>query len=207
MLDAGAAELKRSASDRTASEPRTTRKSEFDMSGKNVGNAFLELVTKVKNVCLFRLIIQTNENPHLRLDSMNSLLKLVKSVGDVELHFPIVVIVKGVRTCLIDNQKEMRANAFRFLRHFSTTEKIIKTMFKEGNIEIFIVRTLTRDHRYDVEREQAIRLIRAAINVSGGSEHIPQSVVRILVSLSEQPDEKLKVVCLETLCELGISLF
>jgi rapamycin-insensitive companion of mTOR len=98
----------------------------------------------------------------------------------------------------------MRANAFRFLRHFSTTERIIKIMFKDGNVEIFIVRTLTRDHRYDVEREQAIRLIRACIDIPGASEHIPQSVVRILVSISEQPDEKLKVVCLETLCELGI---
>ena len=131
------------------------------------------------------------------------MLKLVKSIGDVELHFPIASIIKSVRTCLIDNQKEMRANAFRFLRHFSTTERIVNIMFKDGNVEIFLVRTLTRDHRYDVEREQAIRLIRGCIDIPGASDHIPQSVVRILVSLSEQPDEKLKVVCIETLCELG----
>jgi hypothetical protein len=69
-------------------------------------------------------------------------------------------------TCLIDNQKVVRANAFRFLGYFSTTERII--LFKDGNVEIFIVRTLT------LRREQAIRLIRACFDIPGASEHIPE---------------------------------
>lgn len=135
---------------------------------------------------------------------MNNLIKLIKSIGDVEPHFSITTIIKSVRTCLIDGQKEMRANAFRFLRHFVINDRVIKAIFKECNVDIFIVRTMTRDHRYDVEREQALRLIRSCIDVPQGCNYIPQSVVRVLIALSEQPDEKMRPICIETLCEYAV---
>ncbi|KAJ3219964.1 hypothetical protein HK099_004488 [Clydaea vesicula] len=173
-----------------------SKKTENESSNnKNITSTFTELIQKIKNPM---------EDPKTRLHIMTTLLKIIKSIGDVEIHIPIQTIIKSVRTCLVHDLKEMRANAFRFLRHIVTTERIIKIMFKECNIEILIVRTLTRNERYDIEREQAIRLIRACIDVSGGGKLIPQSVVRVLISIAEQPDEKWKPICIETLCELAV---
>lgn len=65
-------------------------------------------------------------------------------------------------------------------------------------------RALTRDQRYDIEREQAIRLIRSLIELPYAAEKMPHSIVRTLIAVAEQPDDKFKLICLETLCELGI---
>ncbi|KAI8620159.1 Rapamycin-insensitive companion of mTOR, N-term-domain-containing protein, partial [Chytriomyces sp. MP71] len=110
-----------------------------------------------------------------------------------------------LRACLTDAGKEIRANAFRILRHIVGTEGLasIKTCMELG-IDLFIVRALTRDNRFDLEREQAIKLVRAFLDVDGGATVLSPAVVRILVSLAENPDDKQRVVALETICEIGI---
>ena len=64
-------------------------------------------------------------------------------------------------------------------------------------------RALTRDQRYDVEREQALKLVRSIIDMPGGVDLIPQSLVRTIIAIAEQSDDKLRNVSLETLCEIG----
>ncbi|KAI8823473.1 Rapamycin-insensitive companion of mTOR, N-term-domain-containing protein [Fimicolochytrium jonesii] len=66
------------------------------------------------------------------------------------------------------------------------------------------MRTLTRDQRYEVEKEQALKLVRSFLDMNGGADILPQSLVRSLVSLAESADDKFRGVCLETLCELAI---
>jgi hypothetical protein len=60
--------------------------------------------------------------------------------------------------------------------------------------------------KFELEREQAIKLIRAFLDFSNGIS-IPQSIVSILVSMTEQPDDKLRVIIFETLAEIGSLLF
>ena len=61
---------------------------------------------------------------------------------------------------------------------------------------------MTRDPKYELEREQALKMIRAFVDYSNGIA-LPHSLVSLLVSLAELPDDKLRTVILETLAELG----
>jgi len=83
-----------------------------------------------------------------------------------------------------------------------TTERAVRILFQH-HFDIFIVRSLTRDQRYDVEREQALKLIRSLVDIPGTVDLIPQSVIRIVIAIAEQSEEKFRNICIETICELG----
>ncbi|KAJ3339684.1 hypothetical protein HDU93_007910 [Gonapodya sp. JEL0774] len=72
------------------------------------------------------------------------------------------------------------------------------------HIDILMLRALTRDTRNDPEREQALKLVRVLVDRSREWGSLPPAFIRLFVSAAEQPDEKLRDICVETLCELAI---
>lgn len=62
--------------------------------------------------------------------------------------------------------------------------------------------SLCRDHRFEVEKEQALRLIRALLSLPDTDRPVPASVIRAIVAIAENLEEKLRIACLETLGEL-----
>lgn len=69
------------------------------------------------------------------------------------------------------------------------------------HVDLFLMKTLVRDSRFDGEREQAIRFIRRVIDhpsgyrlLIAGPEALPQNIVRVLVALSDQLDDKFRNV-------------
>ncbi|KAI9096093.1 Rapamycin-insensitive companion of mTOR, N-term-domain-containing protein [Phlyctochytrium arcticum] len=143
------------------------------------------------------------EHPSARMEAMNTLLKISRGVESLDVFATPIYIVKSLRTCLVHQSKDMRASAFRVLRHISSNLKMLQAIV-DAHLDVFVMRSLTRDQRYDVEREQSLKLIRAFVDVSGGAKLLPQSLVRMLVALSEQVDDKFRAICVETLCELAI---
>ena len=53
-----------------------------------------------------------------------------------------------------------------------------------------------------MEREQALKFVRAFLEVNGGAREISRGVVRAIVSCAEQENDRLRGICLETLAEL-----
>jgi len=60
-----------------------------------------------------------------------------------------------------------------------------------------------RDNKYEVERMQALRLVRKFIDTPKGVKLIPQSIVYALISIIEQTEDILRPLSMETLNELG----
>jgi hypothetical protein len=69
---------------------------------------------------------------------------------------------------------------------------------------MYINRSLIRDHKFEIERTQALKLVRKFIDTPKGVKLIPQSIVYVLISIIEQVDDKLRPLCMETLNELAI---
>ncbi|OUM70128.1 hypothetical protein PIROE2DRAFT_37632, partial [Piromyces sp. E2] len=65
-------------------------------------------------------------------------------------------------------------------------------------------RALVRDYRFELERMQALKLVRKFIDTPKGVKLIPQSIVYVLISVIEQMEDKLRPLCMETLNELAI---
>ncbi|TPX33890.1 hypothetical protein SmJEL517_g03313 [Synchytrium microbalum] len=167
-----------------------------DDISSEVAAATDELLTRIRD---------PNELLQVRLECMNSIAKLIKNVhqGAISTPVPVIAILKSLRIALVDTSKDVRSHVFRVLRHISLDSDMVQSML-DIHLDLFIVRTLTRDQRYDAEREQALKLIRGWIDAPGGAAILPQSLVRMMVALAEQTDEKFRTVCAETLSELAI---
>jgi len=71
-----------------------------------------------------------------------------------------------------------------------------------------LYRSLAKDPKsFNDEREQVLKIIRTFSDVPDGTKCIPLSVMRAIVSIAEQHDEKLRNICLETLAEISMKKF
>jgi len=75
-------------------------------------------------------------------------------------------------------------------------------------------RSLARDHKFAVEREQVIKLIRAIMDIAserrdrrGNTEAGPiplsESIIRALVAVAEHAEDTFRSICVETLAEMS----
>ena len=62
---------------------------------------------------------------------------------------------------------------------------------------------MVRDNKFEIERMQALKLVRKFIDTPKGVKLIPQSIIYVLISIIEQMEDKLRPLCMETLNELG----
>ena len=67
-------------------------------------------------------------------------------------------------------------------------------------------RSLAKDPKSaNDEREQVLKIVRTFSDVPDGTKYIPLGVMRAVVSIAEQYDEKLRTICLETLSEISMN--
>lgn len=74
------------------------------------------------------------------------------------------------------------------------------------NIDIFIIRSLTKDSKAHIERTQAIKLVRTMMDAPGASKEISLGVIRALISVCEQPDDRLRNISIETITEMFLQV-
>ncbi|KAA1078672.1 hypothetical protein PGTUg99_011011 [Puccinia graminis f. sp. tritici] len=101
------------------------------------------------------------------------------------------------------NPTEVRAESYRLLRHVVHT-LVDMNVLRLSRIEFIIVKTLTRDHKYDYEKLQALILVRS---VACYPRFLTLSVARAIVSIAETAEEKLRQLAIETLGELMVRDF
>lgn len=59
------------------------------------------------------------------------------------------------------------------------------------------------DHRLESERIEALKLVRCFITTKEGMQHVSDGVLRAVIAIAEQADERLRNACLETLGEMS----
>lgn len=141
--------------------------------------------------------------PVQHLDILNKLVGICRLVGDIRSYVNINTLLDSLRYTVVSNSKEVRANTFRLLRYLVYDKSIIGTMLAY-NYDMHINRSLVRDYKYEIERIQALQLVRKFIDTPKGVKLIPQSIVYVLISIIEQMEDKLRPLSMETLNELAI---
>jgi len=141
--------------------------------------------------------------PYQQLDTLNRLIGVCRLVGDVRIFVHIKTLLNSLRYTVVSKTKEVRANTFRLLRYLVYDKNIIMAMLA-FNYDMYINRSLVRDLKFEIERTQALKLVRKFIDTPKGVKLIPQSIVYVLISIIEQVDDKLRPLCMETLNELAI---
>ncbi|GAA5860724.1 hypothetical protein JCM3774_006265 [Rhodotorula dairenensis] len=119
----------------------------------------------------------------------------------IDRHLP------SIMACLADTATtEVRAAAYRLLRHLLVDANDAAQLTRH-HLEYFLVKTLARDARFELEKQHALRLVRSMIEHAGtrlqeAQDIIPISVLRAVIAIADAADERLRLAALEVLGEL-----
>ncbi|KAF9976709.1 hypothetical protein BGZ73_008016 [Actinomortierella ambigua] len=152
---------------------------------KSIHSSIAEMVTSLRNV---------QDSPSVRIEHLNHLVKILKQNPNVHPGYPIQDLV----SCTV---REIRLNAYRCLRFLSGTGEV-GPLLKQYKIDFFIIRSLMADQRQEPEKIEALKLVRCFIASKEGMQYISDGVLRAVISIAEQADDKLRNACLETLGEM-----
>ncbi|KAJ3825070.1 Rapamycin-insensitive companion of mTOR, N-term-domain-containing protein [Lentinula raphanica] len=178
-----------------------------------------EFRTALRNArdCIFSLNSLKSEPPdspdldRQLIEVMSKLVEILQRNLRVRYELSVPEIVQSVVSALADKRsKQCRAVAYRVIRHSLVDAESIQKL-KEQEIEWYIIRSLHRDNKFAVEKEQVIKLIRAIVeagtmsNGNGpGSVPVSEPVLRAFIAVAEQVDDPFRFICIETLAELVI---
>ncbi|EPQ54453.1 hypothetical protein GLOTRDRAFT_116357 [Gloeophyllum trabeum ATCC 11539] len=148
-----------------------------------------------------------------RVDAMNRLVGILQRNLRVRYAVNISEVVHVALLGLSDRcSKQCRACAYRLIRHALVDSDSIARL-QEQPLDWYLVKSLARDNKHAVEKEQAVKLIRAIVEIGtmrrspstrAGSGSVPLSdgVMRAFIAIAEQPEDPLRLACLETLAEI-----
>ncbi|KAL5482443.1 hypothetical protein ACEPAI_9037 [Sanghuangporus weigelae] len=148
-----------------------------------------------------------------RVESMDRLITVLQRNFRVRYEMSIEELVTSAVPSLADHaSSRARAIAYRLLRHAIYDQESVERLL-EHPLDWYIVKSLSRDNKYAAEREQALKFIRAIIDLGSdrrgthmfaGLGRVPLSepVMRALIAIAEHPEDPLRQICCETLVEI-----
>ncbi|RPA97850.1 hypothetical protein L873DRAFT_1689620 [Choiromyces venosus 120613-1] len=152
---------------------------------------------------LLRDLEELDKRPEYYVEKANILVALFKRHPNLKYELAWNTFGNRVQNMLLNENKEVVAAGYRIARYAMTDLQSLKTIRTLYTDEITII-SLVKESRANVEREQALKFVRAFIEVPGGVQEISRGVVRAIVACAEQVDDRLRGVSMETLAEILI---
>ncbi|KAG6022548.1 hypothetical protein E4U41_002234 [Claviceps citrina] len=152
--------------------------------------------------------------PEYYVNRANQLVELFKR--HPALKYDLVWAIFGLRMqmMLLSESREVVAAGYRVARYAISDAPSIKRI-RSFNTDYLVIRSLTNYRKADVEREQALKFVRAFLDVKDGIKEISRAVVRTIVAVAEQGEDRrpgiqpadqsldrLRPICVETLAEI-----
>lgn len=132
------------------------------------------------------------------------------------LKYDLVWSVFGLRmqVMLLSESREVAAAGYRMTRYAISDRASLRTI-RSLNTDFLVVRSLSNYRKADVEREQALKFVRAFLDVKDGVKELSRAIVRTIVAVaeagedrrgnpvaSEMDADRLRPICIETLAEI-----
>lgn len=141
-----------------------------------------------------------------RLGYLNAFVKLVSqpSISHAQLGYSKEELLCCLRTSLVHEGTQVRAAGLRAIRYILQDENDIRVLI-QLQIPSLIARSLDLALRNDLERIQAIRIMRRILAIS--PSHFPVSLLRCLVSLANgaaEANDRMLRASLAVLCEICV---
>ena len=152
-------------------------------------------------------ILQALETEDMKADfyigHANELVALFKR--HPTLKYDLVWSIFGLRMqmMLLRDSREVVAAGYRVMRYAITDRKSLQTI-RAHNTDYLVILSLVKETKAMVEREQALKFVRAFLDVKDGVHEIAPCIVRIVVAVAEHGDDRLRSMCIMTLAELLI---
>lgn len=139
--------------------------------------------------------------PDYYIERANKLVELFKR--NPTLKYDLAWNVFGVRmqTMLLSDRTEVVAAGYRLTRYAIADRTSIQRIRSHHTDEL-VTLSLVKKGKAILEREQALKFVRAFLDVKDGVREISRAVVRTIVSVSEHSDDRLRHMCTLTLIEI-----
>ncbi|XP_009472679.1 PREDICTED: rapamycin-insensitive companion of mTOR [Nipponia nippon] len=141
-----------------------------------------------------------------KLGHLNNFTKLLCSTGHAEekLGFTYDSIIICLRLALLNEAKEVRAAGLRALRYLIRDSSILQKVLKL-KVDYLIARCIDIQQSNEVERTQALRLVRKMITVNASL--FPSSITNSLIAVGNdglQERDRMVRACIAIICELAL---
>ncbi|OTA66734.1 hypothetical protein K449DRAFT_420383 [Hypoxylon sp. EC38] len=139
--------------------------------------------------------------PEYYVERANNLVDLFKRHPTLKYDLVWSVFGDRMQDMLLSNSREVVAAGYRMLRYAISDMASLKKI-RGLNTDFMVVVSLAKDRKADVEREQALKFVRAFLDVKDGVREISRAVVRTIAAVAEQVEDRLRPICIETLAEI-----
>ncbi|KAK9473420.1 Rapamycin-insensitive companion of mTOR, N-term-domain-containing protein [Dipodascopsis tothii] len=150
-------------------------------------------------------ILQSIEEPDKSAEflvlKVNDLVQLLQRYPLLKHELVLSVFSRRVHALVTHTAKEVVAAGYRVARYAVTDVKGLRTLLSI-RIDTLVIRSLAKEAHYNVEREQALKFVRAFLDIPGGVAALPAAVTCAVVAAAAEPTDRLSATALETLAEL-----
>lgn len=139
--------------------------------------------------------------PDYYIERANTLVELFKRHATLKYDLAWSVFSLRVQMMLLSDSTDVVAAGYRLTRYAIADRSSLKTIRALHTDEIVILSLVKKGHSV-LEREQAVKFVRAFLDVKDGVLEVSRAVVRALVAVAEQHDDRLRHICILTLAEI-----
>ncbi|KAL8701160.1 MAG: hypothetical protein Q9201_005050 [Fulgogasparrea decipioides] len=150
-------------------------------------------------------ILQALENegmqPDYYVERANRLVSLFKKYSSLKYDLAWPVFGLRIQTMLLSQSREVVAAGYRVTRHAIADRRSLQTI-RHLNTDELVMLSLVKESKANIEREQALKFVRAFLDVKGGIHEVSNTVLRTIVSIAEHHEDRLRNLSILTLLEL-----
>jgi rapamycin-insensitive companion of mTOR len=139
--------------------------------------------------------------PEYYVERANSLVLLFRRHATLKYDLAWSIFGLRMQTMLLSDSREVVAAAYRVMRYAFTDRKSLR-IIRALHTDYLVIVSLVKEGKASVEREQAMKFVRAFLDVKDGVEEISRAVVRIVVAVAEHADDRLRNIATLTLAEI-----
>ncbi|KAF2789920.1 hypothetical protein K505DRAFT_327930 [Melanomma pulvis-pyrius CBS 109.77] len=139
--------------------------------------------------------------PEYYVDKANSLVDLFKRHPTLKYDLAWSIFGLRMQTMLLSDSREVVAAAYRVMRYTFTDRKSLQIV-RGLHTDYLVILSLVKESKASVEREQALKFVRAFLDVKDGVLEISRAVIRIIVAVAEHAEDRLKNISILTLAEI-----
>lgn len=142
-----------------------------------------------------------NMSPDFYVERANSLVELFTRHPTLKYDLAWSVFGLRVQSMLLNDNKEIVAAGYRLTRYAIADRKSLQ-IIRSLHTDELVILSLVKEGKASIEREQALKFVRAFLDVKDGVCELSRAVVRTLVAVAEHLDDRLRSISIMTLAEI-----
>ncbi|USW55166.1 Putative HR1 rho-binding domain, rapamycin-insensitive companion of mTOR domain, Pianissimo family [Septoria linicola] len=142
-----------------------------------------------------------NMQPDYYINQANDLVELFRRHPNLKYDLAWSIFGLRMQVMLLSDSREVVAAGYRVMRYAITDRKSLRTI-RALHTDHLVILSLVKESKARVEREQALKFVRAFLDVKDGVQEIHPAVARMVAAVADHSDDQLRSIAILTLAEM-----